>query len=122
MKDNNDRLSALIDRYLERSTELTEVGILRYKRYGKMTYTHVCIWEDLWLDFIPYYMSLLEESFACSNELSKEYVITYIRKRISEFKEKNPGLHDRIIGVNCKELTGNHFMRFYKNNNLGNGN
>jgi len=116
---NDDKLSDLIDRFLDRSTELGETGILRYKRSGKMTYTHVCIWEDLWLDFIPYYMSLIEESFACTEETSKNYVMTYIEKRTDEFKEKNPGLYDRIIGVNCKELTGNHFMRFFNNNNLG---
>ena len=111
MKENDKKLYDLIDRYLERSTEMGDTGILRYKRSDKLSYTHVCIWEDLWLDFIPYYMSILEESFACSNELSKECVVTYIGKKSYEFKEKNPELYDRVMGVS-QYNPGNHFFRF----------
>ena len=113
---NSKKFDTIIDSFLEKNTTLSEIGILTYEREGKTLFTHVCIWEDLWLDFIPYYMSLLENYFACSKDISKDYVITYIGKKSNEFKEKNLDLYNRIVGVH-QYNPGNHFFRFSTDKN-----
>ena len=99
MKGKNEKkLKKLIFKYLDKNVHVSEVGIIRYSHGHKVCFTHVCIWEDLHMDFIPYYEDIIRESFGCSKETSCDLLRDYLKGLEMAFKKKNYRLYSYVSG------------------------